>query len=115
MLVWNTSRNRPWHLSVSAGITIPPRAVNVSINGVAEFTCTAVANSFAWEANGKQRDNEQDIIITSVVINEVHTSTFRMKVSSTDNATNISCIAFLLTPLSSDGSSPVLLLVQGKG
>ena len=96
-----------------ADITIPPRAVNVSINGVAEFTCTAVANSFAWEANGQQRDNEKGIVITSVLVNEVHISTFRMTVSSTDNATNITCIAFRLTPLSSDVSNPALLLVQG--
>ena len=96
-----------------ADITIPPQAVNVSVNRVAEFTCTAVANSFAWYTNGQQRDNEKRIVITSVLVNEVHISTFRMIVSSTDNASNITCIAFRLTPLSSDKSDPALLLVQG--
>ena len=39
--------------------------------------------------------------------------TLRMTVTSTDNATNITCIAYSLSPKLSAKSGPALLLVQG--
>ena len=33
---------------IHAGITIPPRSVNESLNGVAEFNCTGTADAFTW-------------------------------------------------------------------
>ena len=96
-----------------ADITIPPRPVNISVNSVVEFTCTAVANGFTWEANQKQLDNGEGIFITSVLVQNILISTLRMAVSSTDNATNITCTAISLEPFTKDQSNPVLLLVQG--
>ena len=103
-------------LKCFTGITIPPQAVNVSINGVAEFTCTAVANSFTWHANGQQLSDRDGVSRTTVAVEEardIRKSTLKMAVTATDNATNITCTAILLSPLSSDESKPVLLLVQG--
>ena len=86
-------------------IIIPPRAVNASINGVAEFTCTGVANSFTWEANGLQLDNGPGVVIQPIIpVNEtlnIRMSIFRIAVVSIKNATNITCTAFRSFPLSS--------------
>ena len=98
-------------------ITIPPQAVNTSINKVVEFNCTAVANGFTWYANGQQIDNGEGVAITpEIPVNEnlnIRMSTLRMAVVSVNNSTNITCIAFLLDPISSEESDPALLLVQG--
>ena len=61
-------------LYLIADITVPPRAVNVSVNEVAEFNCTAVANSFTWQANGQQldEDNEgEEVVITNVLLYDI--------------------------------------------
>ena len=97
-------------------ITEPPQSVNVSINGVAEFTCTAIATSITWTANGQQLSNIDGVSIATVAVDKtrnIRISTLRIPVSSTDDATNITCHAIVLTPISSVESSPVLLLVQG--
>ena len=81
-----------------------------------EFTCTAVANGFAWEANGQQLDSNEVVAIANVPVNEMQNlrmSTLRILVTSTDNATNITCIVVSLNPFTNDESDPVLLLVQG--
>ena len=102
-----------------ADVTIPPRSVNVSLNGVAEFNCTGVASGFVWEANGMEvKDDGIGTFISHVIsvdaANGIRMSTLRMKVSSTDNATNITCTTLKSSPLSSDKSGPALLLVQGN-
>ena len=99
-----------------ADITVPPRPVNISLNSVAEFTCTAVANGFAWKANGQQLDNEDEVAILNAPVNEllnIRISTLRVLVTSTDNDTNITCVVVSLNPFTSDESDSVLLLVQG--
>ena len=81
-----------------------------------EFTCTAVTNGFAWEANGQQLDNNEEVVIATVPVNVVQNlrmSTLRILVTSSDNATNITCVVVSLSPFTSDESDPVLLLVQG--
>ena len=100
----------------TADVTIPPQSVNISLNGVAEFNCTGVASGFVWEADGVElKDDGMDTLISQVISVGASTmSTLRMKVTSTDNATNITCTALKLTPLSSDKSAPALLLVQGN-
>ena len=97
-------------------ITIPPRAVNVSVNGAAVFNCTAVGNSFIWRANGIEIDEGMGTILMQVLVDGtegIRRSTLRVSVSSTDNAANITCVAISSSPLSIDKSDPVLLLVQG--
>ena len=83
---------------------------------MAVFTCTAVGNSLFWRANGIEIDEEMGTTLTIVLVDGtegVRRSTLRMSVSSTDNAANITCTAISVSPLSSDESDPVLLLVQG--
>ena len=91
--------------------------MNITINKVAVFHCTGVANSFTWRANGQQLDHGEGItILPEVPVNEtlqIYMSTLRMAVTSVNNATNISCVAFSYSPLSSDKSYPAMLLVQG--
>ena len=107
-------------ISCNADIIIPPQAVNVSINGVAEFSCTGVANSFVWEINGEQvDDNGETFVVMTVRLNEtqlnVRKSTLIMTMSSTDTAANITCtaISWLSNPITTAESDPALLLVQG--
>ena len=97
-----------------ADITIPPSPVNVSVNSVADFTCNGVANGLTWEANKKQLDNSEGVFIQTVLVQNILISTLRIPVSSTDNATNITCTAISLHPLAKDQSDPVLMMVQGK-
>ena len=64
-----------------------------------------------------QLDSREGIIIFTVPVNKamnIRTSIIRMTVSSTDNATNITCTAISQFPPSSDISDPALLLVQGS-
>ena len=94
-------------------IIIPPQSVNVSLNGVAEFNCTAVTTSFVWRANGI---DITDGISPITVVNEsqsIRMSTLTVQVSSINDATNITCTAIRPDPLSADESAPGLLLVQG--
>ena len=107
------------HFFFILDVIIPPRAVNVSANTVAVFTCTAVADTFNWQANGLQIDEvEGEIFITNTCIEldltlNIRESTLELTVSSTDNATNITCTAISISPLAINKSVPVLLLVQG--
>ena len=85
---------------------------------MAEFTCTAVANSFTWALypNGQQIDEGEGVDIKTVKVNgslNIRMSTLRLTVISTDNTTNIICTAYTLSPSSID-SDPVLLQVQGR-
>ena len=99
-------------------ITIPPKSVNISLNGEAKFNCTGIGNTFFWKANGTQLSNGKKYFITIVplLVDEVQglrMSMLRVKVASTDNATNITCTAIKLDPFSiSNESEPALLLVQ---
>ena len=98
-------------------ITIPPQLVIVPIGTVVEFTCTAVANSFTWQANGQQLDNGRGVFIMPVAVNEaqnIRMSTLRLTVSSIDDATNITCTAISLSPFSKVVSNPAPLIVQGR-
>ena len=86
---------------------------------MAEFTCTAVANSIFWRANGQQLDNgDEGVIVETVLVNgtlSIRMTTLRLTVSSTDNATNITCFAASFSPsITTVESQPVLLMVQGR-
>ena len=102
--------------ALDADITIPPHSVNVSLNEVAEFNCTGVANTFFWKANTLFLSNNGNEIFISPIIaldHDIRMSTLKVKVSSVDNATNITCSAITLTTFIIDESEPALLLVQG--
>ena len=110
MLVWVV-------IFIYADITIPPHSLNVSLNEVAEFNCTAFANTFLWIANNQSIVINNGIEISPVIpVDEainLRMSKLRVPVSAIDNATNITCSAVILDPLTIDESEPALLLVQG--
>ena len=86
---------------------------------MAKFNCTAVANSITWKADGQQLDNgDEGVIESTVIVNgtlNIRMSTLRLTVSSTDNATNITCFVVSFSPsLTTFESRPVLLMVQGR-
>ena len=99
-----------------AGITIPPRSVNISLNGVAEFNCTGSADTFIWESNEEPIGNEMGIVISTTTVNEANSirmSVLRVTASSFDVSKNITCTAISLNPLSTVKSEPAILMVQG--
>ena len=84
---------------------------------MAEFNCTAVANSITWRANGQQIDNGDEgvLVATVIVLINIRMSTLRLTVSSTDNAANITCFAVSFSLVITGSESwPVLLMVQGS-
>ena len=103
--------------SIIVEITIPPKSVNVSLNGVAEFNCTAVAANFVWKKNGMDVNNGIGTVIKDTIVNEVQSirkSMLKLTVSSViDIASNITCTAVKNSPFSNDESEPAILLVQG--
>ena len=100
-------------------ITVPPRAVNSSINEFVEFKCTAVANEIYWGKNGLQLQNGTNGVYISPTLavnsqEDIRTSTLKIMVTSTDDAGNITCYAYAYTIQSlSIENSTALLLVQG--
>ena len=83
---------------------------------MAEFNCTGVASSFIWKANGTVlTSNELEIFVSQLIAVEqdFRISTLKIKVSSVENATKITCSAVSLDPFTTDESEPALLLVQG--
>ena len=99
-------------------ILIPPKSVNVSLVGVAEFNCTGIADDFIWKINGVDVVSNGDSLIQTptTTLNEaqgIRMSTLRVTDLSTDNATNVTCTAVVESPLSSDKSVPALLMIQG--
>ena len=101
-----------------ADIITPPQSLNISLNEVAEFNCTGIAETIAWKANGEEIVNNGETIVipTAIVVNQTQgilMSTVLLTASIVDNVTNITCIALSTSPLSSDESEPALLLVQG--
>ena len=95
-------------------ILIPPNSVNISLNEVAEFNCTAVTTSFVWKANGMSINVGVSPITVVDESQSIRMSTLRVPVYSVDDATNITCTAIKTPPLSIDESAPAFLQVQGK-
>ena len=99
-------------------ILIPPKSVNVSLLGVAEFNCTGIATDFIWKIDGVDVISNGDSLIKTpaTTLNEaqdIRMSTLRVTDFSTDNTTNVTCTAVVVSPLSSDESEPALLMIQG--
>ena len=115
--------NHPLMLNPS-GIRIPPHSVNISVDEVAVFNCTAIATFIRWEADGQPLNNitrSKGFDDTAPIVALNHTTGLHMRtlsvVGSPDtNGTNITCFALLRissTMFGAAKSEPALILVQG--
>ena len=115
MIFCNNACNNIYFV-VIIDIIIQPQSVNISINEIAEFNCTAIASTFIWKANGITLKNTIQAQISSpTAVNSTQgilMSSLLVTVSSADNATNITCTAFSKLPVLNE-SEPAILLVQG--
>ena len=108
-------------VALIAVITDPPRAVNISVNGVAEFNCTASAPCSSiiiiWTVN--ESETSGDYVTTRGVDGNSVKSTIRLSAYSVNNAatTYITCTLTIIgnsIAQSIETSNPVLLMIQGK-
>ena len=100
-----------------ADIVKSPQSVNISLNGMALFTCIAIADIIDWNINDEPLDDRPGFDKTIVPLNQTQRllrSTLRAVGSPENNNINITCVAFTLTPLSIVSSEPALLRIQGK-
>lgn len=105
------------------GIVVAPEAVNITLNEETVFMCKAITDHIIWMANNTPVDfiSHKDFVrsTTLLPVNEterIYLSQLRLIGSHFSNATEIVCIAVLLTNMSAVStatSDPVLLLVQG--
>ena len=100
-------------------ITVPPRAVNASVNELAQFNCTAVTNEITWYRNGYQlhvHNGTNGVYISpTLAVNsqkDIRNSTLKIMVTSTADAGNITCRVYIQKSKSQENST-ALLLVQG--
>ena len=96
-----------------------PQSVNSSLNKVAVFNCTAVADSVDWLINGTPLNfvNSLDYHKRTVTLNQaknLYKSTLTTIASPLNNKTNISCYVVTLSPFTSLISEPALFLIQGS-
>ena len=95
---------------------VQPRSVNVSLNGVAEFSCRGIGSLLGWSQNTVELTNGKDGVTTTHetvdASQDLLMSTLSLPVSSI-NASNITCTAARTQPLVKNESEPALLLVQG--
>ena len=98
--------------------------MNIAVNGTANFTCTAVAGEIEWEINGQPVDdhlmsrgfNEDAVPLTLLnATQNLRTRTLSAFGSADNNGSNITCVAFFISPLSIMKSDPVVLLVFEPG
>ena len=100
-----------------ADIIKSPKSMNISLNGIALFTCIAIADIIDWNINGEPLDNRSGFDKIIVPLNQTQSllqSTLSAVGSPENNNINIACVAFILTPLSIVSSEPALLRIQGK-
>ena len=108
------------------GIVAPPKSVKIAVNATANFTCTAVADEIVWQVNG-QPSNDADIRMRGIndeavpltllnATQNLRTRTMSAFGSAVNNGTNVTCIAYFLTPpFSTVQSEPAVLLVFKPG
>ena len=110
------------HTSFSLeAIRIPPSSVNITLNGVALFNCTAIATLINWEANGEPtlRSEGFDDTAAPVVLDQTQSlrmATLRVVGSSNSNNVSVVCVAVLVSSTIKpvERSEAALLLVQGQ-
>ena len=98
--------------------------MNIAVNGTANFTCNAVAGEIEWEVNGVPVDDHlssrgfNDDAVPLTLLNatqNLRTRTLLAFGSADNNGSNITCVAYFLSPLSIMKSDPVVLLVFEPG
>ena len=114
------------NIIIRVGIIIPPKSMSIVVNRTATFTCTAVAGEIEWQINGQPGDDEDnrhrgfnDELIPLTTLNatqNLRTRTLSAFGSKDNNGSNITCIAYFLSPpFSTVISEPVVLLVFELG
>ena len=99
--------------------------MNVSLNGLAMFNCTAIAAIITWEIDGvlidsDLRDRGFDDSAPTLTLNlsqNLRGTSLRVLGSPDSNNVSITCVAIIpITPTTSvaNTSEPALMLVQGK-
>ena len=98
--------------------------MNIAVNGTAIFTCTAVAQEIEWEVNGQPIDdhlrsrgfNDEAVPLTLLnATQNLRTRTMSVNGSTENNGSNITCVAFFISPLSIMKSGVAVLLVFEPG
>ena len=98
--------------------------MNIAVNGTANFTCTAVADEIEWEVNGQPVDANlrsrgfNDDAVPPTLLNatqNLRTRTMTAFGSVDNNGSNITCVAYFISPLSVIISDPAVLLVFEPG
>ena len=107
------------------GIVVPPISVyNTTINGTANFTCTAIGSGIEWEVNGQPVDanlrnrgfNDQAVPLTLLnATQNLLTRTLSAFGSADNNGSNITCVTFFISPLSIMQSEPAVLFLLELG
>ena len=102
-----------------AAIVYPPVSANVSVNQLAMFNCTAVADVIEWLANNEPVSDEQAKgfhASTEPLNSMIGLRRSKLYVEGREENDNVSitCVAFNNSdPLNIDNSDPALLRVQG--
>ena len=105
------------HTNLFADIIDPPQSVNISLNGIALFSCTGFAEFIRWNVNGNPLDNRLGFKQITVLLNQTQSlrrSTLSVVASLQNNNTKIKCLAFNLSPLTFTNSEPAVLHIQGN-
>ena len=106
-----------------AGIVVSPISVNITINETANFTCTAVADEIEWEVDGQPVDanlrnrgfNDDAVPLTLLnATQNLRTRAMSVNGSADNNGSNITCVAFFISPVSIIESDPAVLLVVNE-
>ena len=114
------------HILYATGIVVPPISVNTTINATANFTCTAIAGEIEWLVNGQPSAdadvrnrgfNDQAVPLTLLnATQNLRTRTLLAFGSVDNNGSNITCVAFFLSPpFSTVLSEEAVLLVFHLG
>ena len=114
------------HILYATGIVVPPISVNTTINATANFICTAIAGQIEWQVNGQPADdfnvrnrgfNDDGVPLTLLnATQNLRKGTLLAFGSADNNGSNITCIAYFLSPpFSTVLSEEAVLLVFHLG
>ena len=81
------------------------------------FTCIAIADIIDWNINNEPLDDRPGFDKIIVPLNQtqrLYRSTLSAVGSPANNNISITCVAFILKPLSIVSSEPALLRIQGN-
>ena len=98
--------------------------MKIAVNAKANFTCTAIAEEINWEVNGQPVDANlrsrgfDDEAVPLTVLNatqNLYSRTLSVFGSADNNGSNITCAAYILSPLSFNESEAAVLFVFEPG